>query len=243
MKKTALITGGTKGIGKAVAERLLIENWNIVITYSVDDEVAKNTLQDFESLYPRVSIEVLKVDCGNLKSINTLENFLIKNSITLDAILFNAGTTDRASFEDMQIENWLRVFDVNVNFPVFLLQRIEKKLNDGASIVFTGSLMGIYPHSVSLSYGVTKSAVHALVKNLVKVFGSRKIRVNAIAPGFVDTDWQKRKPDEVRRSINNKIALKRFCDPVELADAFWFMISNNYINGEILTIDGGYSMS
>lgn len=241
--KTALITGGTKGIGKAVANRLLKEGWDVILTYFSDETAGNDTQKEFKLQYPNLSIIVLRVDCGDLKSIPIIANHLSENNVFLDAILFNAGTTDRTAFGNITAENWQRVFNVNINFPTFLLQEITSKLIDGASVIFTGSLMGIQPHSVSLSYGVTKAAVHALVKNLVKVLAPRNIRVNAVAPGFVDTEWQKTKPAEQKVNINNKIALARFCEPDELTDAYWFLIDNNYINGEVLVIDGGYSMS
>ena len=111
----------------------------------------------------------------------------------------------------------------------------------GGSVVFTGSLMGIEPHSVSLAYGVSKSAVHALVKNMVKVFVPYEIRVNAVAPGFVDTEWQLTKTEEIRRNIERKVSLGRFCKPEELAEVYKMLIENNYFNGEVVVVDGGYS--
>jgi 3-oxoacyl-[acyl-carrier protein] reductase len=101
--------------------------------------------------------------------------------------------------------------------------------------------MGIYPHSVSLAYGVTKSAVHALVKNLVKFLAPYGIRVNGVAPGFVDTEWQKEKPLEIRRSIEGKVSLGRFCEPEEIAEVYKMVIGNSYLTGEIIVVDGGYS--
>ena len=112
---------------------------------------------------------------------------------------------------------------------------------EGIGLVFTGSLMGIQPHSVSLAYGVTKSAVHALVKNMVKFLVPYELRVNAVAPGFVDTEWQKTKPAEIRRNIENKVSLGRFCDPEELAEVYKMLIENSYFNGEVVVVDGGYS--
>ncbi|OXG08334.1 3-oxoacyl-[acyl-carrier protein] reductase [Flavobacterium araucananum] len=241
--KNALITGGTKGIGKAVAERLINEGWNVIVTYWSDEEAAASFKKNIENLNTTAQVEVLKVDCSDFKAINIIEKYFIKKNVSLDAVLFNVGATDRTLFGHITPENWQRVFDVNINIPMFLLQKLSSKLNDGAAIVFTGSSMGIYPHSVSISYGVTKAAVHALVKNLVKELAPRKIRVNAVAPGFVATEWQKAKPSEQKVSINKKIALGHFCDPIELTDAYWFLISNNYVNGEILVVDGGYSMS
>lgn len=241
--KTALITGGTKGIGKAVAKRLLNEGWNVILTYFHDENEANQIQLSLTVLYPQATITILKVDCGNLKSITYIDTYLCENNIYLDAILLNAGVTDRSDFGDISPENWQRVFDLNINFPTFLLQKIATKLNNKAAIVFTGSVMGIQPDSLSLSYGVTKAAVHALVKNLVKVFAYRKIRVNAVAPGFVNTAWQHTKSLELKSIIAKKIALERFCEPSELSDAYWFLITNNYVNGEILVVDGGYKIS
>ena len=100
--------------------------------------------------------------------------------------------------------------------------------------------MGILPHSVSLSYGVTKAAVLALAKNLVKFFESTNTTVNAIAPGFVETDWQKNKPQEIRNNIYNKTAIKRFAEPEEIADAVRFCINNAFVNGSVIEVSGGY---
>ena len=147
----------------------------------------------------------------------------------LDAVIFNAGLTCRDSFEDLDIVEWERVFFANVHFPVFLLQRIVGLINKGGSIVFTGSLMGIQPHSVSLVYGVVKFLV------------PYELRVNAVAPGFVDTEWQKTKPAEIRRNIENKVSLGRFCDPEELAEVYRMLVENSYFNGEVIVVDGGYS--
>ncbi len=141
------------------------------------------------------------------------------------------------------MEDWERVFFGNIHFPVFLLQRVVAAglIEKGGSVVFTGSLMGIEPHSVSLAYGVTKSAVHALVKNLVKFLSPYEIRVNGVAPGFVDTEWQKTKPVEIRQNMERKVSLGRFCTPEEVADVYQMLIENNYFNGEVIVVDGGYS--
>jgi len=100
--------------------------------------------------------------------------------------------------------------------------------------------MALSPHSLSLAYGVSKAAVHAMVQNLVKFLSPMDIRVNAVAPGFIDTEWQKTKPDEIRNRIAQKIALKRFGTPEEVAQAFLFLIENPYANGEVLSLNGGY---
>jgi 3-oxoacyl-[acyl-carrier protein] reductase len=238
--KYALITGGTKGIGFAVAESIAQMGYNLILTYNSDSNTAAGS-QSHLSMKYGVEVSVLQADSSKRASIDIICEFVAKNNITLDALIFNAGLTTRESFEEIQYEEWEKVFFANIHFPVFLLRRLLKNLSKGGSIIFTGSLMGIFPHAMSLSYGVTKSSVHALVKNLVKFLAPYEIRVNAVAPGFVDTEWQKNKPAEIRKSIENKIALQRFGSPEEIAEIYRLLIVNSYINGEIIVADGGYS--
>lgn len=240
MGKFVFITGGTKGIGRAVAERLAADGCDLLLTYASDAVAAESTGDALRQRYG-IQVNVLQADIANPQSIDVIENYLRKHDIRLDVMVFNAGLTCRDPFGSLVLEDWERVFFANVHFPVFLLQRIIDRMNAGGCVVFTGSSMGIHPHSVSLAYGVTKSAVHALVQNLVKFLTPYQIRVNGVAPGFVDTEWQKTKPAEIRRNIENKVSLGRFCEPEEVADVYRMLIENNYFNGEVVVVDGGYS--
>ena len=183
MDKFILITGGTKGIGKAVASCLGKAGYNLILTYASDQAAAEEVRSDWWG----VSIYRF-LFCGPISRIGirigVIDSFLEENRLRLDGLVFNAGMTCRDPFEELSFEDWERVFFANIHFPVFLLQKIVGRINKGGSIVFTGSLMGIQPHSVSLAYGVTKSAVHALVKNMVKFLVPYELRVNAVAPGL-----------------------------------------------------------
>ena len=235
----ALITGGTKGIGRAVAESLAQSGYDLILVYFADTD-AEQAKTEIEQKFG-VKVAVIEADISNEKSIEIIYKYLIDNDLRLNSVVLNAGLTLRDSFEETKIEDWQKVFFANVHFPVFLLQKIINQIVSGGSVVFTGSLMGIEPHAMSLVYGVTKSATHALVKNLVKFLKPYKIRVNGVAPGFVDTEWQKNKPAEIRKNIENKIALERFCLPEEVAQVYKMLIENGYFNGEIIVVDGGYS--
>ena len=240
MSKYALITGGTKGIGFSVAKCLGEMGYNLILTYSADTKTAQESGSELRNKF-NTDITILQADSSEKKALEIISRHIDNRGIKLDVIVFNAGITYRDTFEGMKYEKWERVFFANIHFPTFLLQRLIKDINTGGSVIFTGSLMGIMPHAMSLSYGVTKAAVHSLVKNLVKFLAPRGIRVNAVAPGFVDTEWQKNKPAEIRKNIESKISLGRFCDPDELAGVYKLLIENSYINGEVIIADGGYS--
>ena len=235
--KNAIITGATRGIGLATAEMLLQEGYHVTVTYAYD----KDSVQPCKERLGAVSdaFEILWVDQTSKQEMHDFA-MKMREKGHIDCIVCNAGMTLRKGLQEIDEEDWERVMQMNVNSNVYLIRDLFDVIPHGSRIVFTGSLMGILPHSVSLSYGVTKAAVLALAKNLVKFFEDTDTTVNAIAPGFVETEWQKNKPQEIRNNIYNKTAIKRFADPKEIADAIRFCINNAFVNGSIIEVSGGY---
>ena len=236
--KNAIVTGGTKGIGLATARMLLKEGYHVTVTYSGDSEAAlrcRNELKDISS-----HSEIIKCDQSNKEDMRRLVE-LMKNKGNVDCIVCNAGVSLRRQFTEITDEEWERAMHINVNSNVFLIRDLYEVIAPSSRIVFIGSMMGVQPHATSLSYGVTKAALHALAQNLVKCFEGSGTTVNAIAPGFVETDWHLTKPQQIRENIYAKTALGRFATPDEVADAVKFCINNQFVNGSILEISGGYS--
>lgn len=235
--KNAIVTGATRGIGLATAEMLLKEGYHVTVTYAYDEDSVEPCKQRLSAVSD--AFEILWVDQTNKQE---MHDFALKmrQKGHVDCLVCNAGMTLRNSLQEIDEEGWERVMQMNVNSNVYLIRDLFEVIPHGSRIVFTGSLMGILPHSVSLSYGVTKAAVLALAKNLVKCFEGTDTTVNAIAPGFVETDWQKNKPQEIRNNIYNKTAIKRFATPEEIADAVRFCINNAFVNGSIIEVSGGY---
>ena len=235
--KNAIVTGATRGIGLATAEMLLQEGYHVTVTYAYDEDSVKPCTDRLSAVSD--AFEILWVDQTNKKE---MHDFAMKMRAKghIDCLVCNAGMTLRKDLKDIEEDDWERVMQMNVNSNVYLIRDLFDVIPHGSRIVFTGSLMGILPHSVSLSYGVTKAAVLALAKNLVKCFEGTDTTVNAIAPGFVETDWQKNKPAEIRNNIYNKTAIKRFADSKEIADAVRFCINNAFVNGSVIEVSGGY---
>lgn len=236
--KYAIVTGGTKGIGLGIAQMLLDEGYFVTTTYAHDDESAKSCEKMFRAKSD--NFEILKVSQADRKA---MEIFVKKmqEKPTIDCIVCNAGLTLRKDLKNIENEEWEQVMYANVTSNVYLIRDLYDKIPNNSRIIFIGSLMGIYPHATSLAYGVTKSAVHALAKNLVKFFDGTGTTINTIAPGFVETEWQAKKSQEHRNSIYNKTAIKRFATVEEIVEAVKFCISNSFVNGSLIEISGGYN--
>jgi len=228
--KYALVTGSSKGIGYAIAKKLLENGYYVFLNGR--SEANFEFSPEFHSY--------IKADLSTLDGVNFLANSILQKTSKLDSLILNAGATSREPFGEVKYEDWAKVMDTNVNMPFFIVQNLRNVIADSGSIIFIGSDMGIYPHSVSPAYSVSKAAVHILARSLVKEFATKKIRVNAIAPGFIDTEWQKSKPEWLKDKIEEKIALKRFGNPNEIAEACLSLIDNEYVNGTVLNVDGGY---
>lgn len=236
--KYALVTGGTKGIGRGIVEMLLDEGYFVTVTYSSDVNAAERCRSEWSRKW-RDAFQLIQANQACKSDMNKLVAEL-RLFHQIDCIVCNAGMTLRKNLNDFTDEEWEQVMQVNLNSSVFLIRDLTDKIADDGRIVFIGSAMGIYPHGTSLAYGVTKAAVHALARNLVKCFEGTNITVNVIAPGFVETGWQKEKPQYIRDSICRKTALGRFATIEEVADAVKFCIRNGFVNGSVIEVNGGY---
>lgn len=240
-RRLAVITGGTKGLGRAIAEDLLEEGFDVLLTFFHDPATAEKVSDDLSQKYPSSVVKIIRADAGDLSSIDLIRSAVEDLAQPITALVLNAGETDRTSFESIEIESWKRIFDINVHVPMLTVQGCVSLMADDGVVLLTGSLMATKPHAVSLAYGVSKAAAHALVSNLVKFLKPYGVRINGVAPGFVNSEWQAGKADNLQDRITSKISLERFADPHEISDVYLMLITNQYINGEIVVVDGGYS--
>lgn len=234
----ALVTGGTKGIGLAITKMLLKEGYSVTATYAHDEIWAQEIQTNLSE--QGYSIEVFLASQDDKQQMKELVGHMVQKG-NLDCVICNAGATDRTSFQELSDEAWERVMQINVNSNMSLIRDLYEYIADNARIIFIGSILGVLPHSISLAYGVSKAAEIALAKNLVKEFASTGTTVNVITPGFVDTDWQKSKPDNIRKNICDKTAVGRFAQPDEIAEAVKFCVHNGFVNGSVIEITGGYN--
>lgn len=228
--KYAVVTGGTSGIGLGVAKMLITKGYYVFVTYVGQDFTEQ--INNFEAI---------KVDQTNRNELYQFIAYIKQRVQTMDCIVCNAGMTIRKSFTETTDSDWDKMMEVAVNSHYILIRELFQLIPTGSRILFTGSQMGLMPHAMVLSYGVTKAAVHALTKNLVKEFEGTCTTVNAIVPGFVETPWQKEKPEEIKQNIYGKTAIHRFATVDEIVDAYRFCVDNPFVNGSLIEVNGGYS--
>lgn len=238
--KTAVVTGSTKGIGRAIGVELLRRGCEVAFHYHSDAESADRLKNELDSLGLAGKYQIVQADLSCVEEIVLFCEKLEERFQQPDYLVWNAGATKRGALRDLTPPDWEYVLRVNLTVPLFLTQHFADQIRKGGCVLFTGSVLGQLPHSLSLPYGVSKAAVQFLAKALVKELADRGVRVNSVAPGFVETEWQKNKPQEIRRSIESKIALHRFAEPEEVARLAAEVLENPYINGSIVNIDGGY---
>jgi len=227
--KNAIVTGGTSGIGLGVAKMLLLKGYKVYATY-----VGPDFMKRIDNL------EVVKIDQSRRKDVYQFIEYVKAQTDHVDCIICNAGLSIRSSFLETTDEDWDKQMEVAVNSHYIMIRELYSLIPHGSRIIFTGSQMAVHPHATVLSYGVTKSAVCALAKNLVKEFEGTGTTVNAIIPGFVDTPWQKEKPEEIKQNIYKKTAIHRFASIEEVVDAYRFCMDNPFVNGSMIEVNGGY---
>lgn len=228
--KTAIVTGGTSGIGLGVARMLISKGYYVYATY-----VGPDFEEEIENFEP------IKVDQSDREQLYAFIGHIKQQRGAVDCIVCNAGLSIRKSFTETTDKDWDTMMEIAVNSHYILVRELYSLIPNGSRIIFTGSQMGLMPHAMVLAYGVTKSAVHALAKNLVKEFEGTGTTVNAIVPGFVETPWQKEKPEEIKQNIYRKTAIHRFATVDEIVDAYRFCIDNPFVNGSLIEVNGGYS--
>ena len=234
--KTAIVTGGSKGIGLGIVRMLVGRGYKVFVTYGHDDNAAQAAAAELGD-----KAEFVKADLADRTQTYAFVNHVRQSVEGIDCIVCNAGTTIRKSFTETTDSDWDTMMEVGLTAHLILLRELYNIILPDGRVLFTGSAMGQYPHATVLGYGVVKAAVHAMVKNLVKVFEDKNVTVNAIAPGFVETEWQKEKPQQIRDNICSKTALHRFASIDEIVAAFAFCLDNSYVNGSIIEVTGGYS--
>jgi 3-oxoacyl-[acyl-carrier protein] reductase len=239
--KTALITGASRGIGKAIAIRFAIEGSNIAITNIADDDEFKTTIKEIEAL--GVKAKGYVSNAASYEDSQHVINEVVNDFGRIDILINNAGITRDTLLMRMTEDQWDSVIAVNLK-SVFnltkavLMTMIKQK---GGSIVNMSSVVGVSGNAGQSNYSASKAGIIGFTKSVAKEVGSRNIRCNAIAPGFILTEMTEKLPEDVKKEWTDKIPLKRGGTPEDVANTALFLASDlsSYVTGQTIHVCGG----
>ncbi len=241
--KTALITGSARGIGKAIAERLASQGARIVISDVLMDAAEATVKELNDKGYEAFAI---KADVSNADDVQALIKETVAKYQTLDIMVNNAGITRDTLMIRMSEKDWDLVLDINLKGAFLMTQATAKVMMKQRSgrIVNISSVVGQMGNAGQANYSASKAGLIGLTKSSARELASRGITVNAIAPGFIESEMTEKLPEEVRNEFMKATALKRFGKPEDIAAAVAFLVSDDasYITGQILAVNGGLLM-
>jgi NAD(P)-dependent dehydrogenase (short-subunit alcohol dehydrogenase family) len=239
--KTALVTGGSRGIGRASVLALAKAGAQVIVHYGRASKEAEEVVAEIARQGGRA--QAVQADMSAADGPHKLAGQV--RSIVgdrLDILVANAGISIPAAIEDTRVEDFDQQFAVNVRAPYFLVQQLLPILSEGSSVVVTTSLAADAAVGELSAYAMTKGALNTMVKHFASTLGPRGIRVNAVAPGIVATDMSEfAKTSEGRSYATNMQALKRLAQPEDIGDVVAFLASDGarWITGDIVNVDGG----
>lgn len=237
--KVCVVTGGTRGIGKAIVEEFLKEGATVIFFGSREETVAK-ALEEYKKEYDNVEGTWPNLMDG--ESIKAEIERIVKKYGRIDVLANNAGVADDVSVYDYDADKFAKIMDLNVKgvFNAIVATIPHMKEQGGGSIISTSSMVGKYGQTRGVGYPASKFAVNGLTISLARELGPDNIRVNAVAPGITNTDMMQKVPKEMIEPLIQNIPLRRIGEPEDIAKAYAFLASDkaSYISGTVLNVDG-----
>ena len=237
--KVAIVTGGSRGIGYATVERFLQEGATVILAAS-SPATAQKAVDRLKEKYPDANVAGISPDLAKFEDVYTTFNNVVTQYGGIDILVNNAGVSESTPFERYTDDLFDKVMDLNVKGVFNATRAATELMGKGSVILNTSSMVSITGQPSGVAYPTSKFAVNGMTISLARELGPKGIRVNAVAPGIIETDLMKAVPKEVIDPMISRIPLRRLGQPEDIANAFVFLASNeaSYITGVILSVDG-----
>lgn len=241
--RVAVITGGADGIGRATAMRFAQEG-AVVVIWDMNEEKGKQTVAEINAAGGKASF--LKVNTSNFAEVEAASKKVVEKYGKYEILINNAGITRDSTLKKMTPELWQQVIDVNLTGVFYCAKCAADIMTEQGwgRIVNASSVVALYGNFGQTNYVATKAGLIGMTKTMARELGKKGVTVNAVAPGFILTDMVRKMPEEVLKSMEDKVPVKRLGKPEEIAAAYAFLASDDaaYINGTVISVDGGMTV-
>lgn len=242
--KTALVTGAARGIGKAIALKLAKQGAYVIVNYSGSEEKAKETVE--EIIKEGGQAEAIRCNVADFEACKALSEEILNKHGKLDILVNNAGITKDGLILKMSDKDFSDVLDVNLKGAFYMIQLFSKnfvKLR-GGKIINISSVSGVSGNAGQANYSASKAGIIGLTKSVAKELASRNVCVNAVAPGFIQTDMTDAMTDSAKEAVLGAIPMKKVGKPEDIANVVAFLAGSesDYITGQVICVDGGMVM-
>lgn len=242
--KTAVVTGASRGIGRAIALQLASEGANVVVNYSGSEQKAQQVVSEIEQLGAKAI--AVQANVSDSDSVQNLMSAAVEQFGSIDVLVNNAGITRDNLIMRMKEDEWDEVINTNLKGVFLCTKAVTRQMMKQRSgrIINISSIVGVMGNAGQANYVAAKAGVIGLTKTTARELASRNILVNAIAPGFITTEMTDELPEDIKSSMLNQIPLAKLGQPEDIAKAVVFLASDDasYMTGQTLHIDGGMYM-
>lgn len=240
MKKVAIVTGASRGIGREIAKTLAREGIQVVANYNNSEKAAKELQEELKK--EGIDIIIKKADVSKREEANELVGETLKRFGKIDILINNAGISEYKLYTDETDEDWNKIINTNLYSAFVMSQLVIPNMihNKQGCIINISSIWGLVGGALEVIYSVSKAGMDGLTKALAKELGPSNIRVNSIAPGMIMTDMAKEFTEEEIDGIKEEIPLERIGSTTDIAKCVKWLVEDNYTTGQIISINGGW---
>lgn len=242
MSKVIIITGASRGIGKAIAERLAKSGNKIIANYNKSKAKAEELQENLRK--ENIEIDLFKADISKREECIKLVEYAINKYGKIDVLINNAGISVWGPFTDLTDDEWQKILQTNLYAAIAMTQETIKYMikEQNGCIINISSIWGMVGASCEVAYSITKAGIDGLTKALAKELGPSNIRVNSIAPGIIETDMTSDFTKEEKKEITEQIPLGKIGKPEDIAKTAEWLIEDNYTTGQIISPNGGWTI-